>query len=340
MSKRLEGMADLVKQPGASSVLPATKDASSGVQATPRERTAPGSLAGFLRSQSQVFEEVDILRERLKEFDGSTPARYLDPRRIKHSHWANRSDDSFSTAEFTSFKEEIKLAGGNIQAILVRPLTGEADPLFDYELAFGHRRHRACLELGLDVLALTEALTDAQLFEKMDRENRQRADLRPYEQGEMYRKAIDEGLYPSIRAMANAIGVPNSTVAVAIQVARLPSEVLDAFPSRLDIQYRWAPTLAEALQKHPEELLARAKQVGAEQKLEEHRLGAAAVFERLCAKASKSGAENPRKIEAGGRVVATSKVVGGRYSIAFNRNALSPAQITRLESHVAKLFSS
>ena len=80
-------------------------------------------------------------------------------------------------------------------------------PAFAYEIVFGHRRHRACLELGLLVVTLVKDLTEQELFEQMDRENRQRKDLTAYEQGEMYRHALDEGLYPSMRKLSESLGV-------------------------------------------------------------------------------------------------------------------------------------
>ena len=50
----------------------------------------------------------------------------------------------------------------------------------------------------------TGAVSDHELFSAMDRENRERADLSPYEQGTMYRRAVDEKLYPSNRRLAEA----------------------------------------------------------------------------------------------------------------------------------------
>ena len=38
-------------------------------------------------------------------------------------------------------------------------------PAFAYEIVFGHRRHCACMELGLPVLALVENLTEQEWFE-------------------------------------------------------------------------------------------------------------------------------------------------------------------------------
>ncbi|MBK9363084.1 MAG: hypothetical protein IPM99_19260 [Rubrivivax sp.] len=79
-------------------------------------------------------------------------------------------------------------------------------------MVFGHRRHRACLELGLPVQAMVVDMYDQQLFEAMERENRARKNLSAWEQGTMYRRALDEGLYPSQRRLAESLGVDISLV--------------------------------------------------------------------------------------------------------------------------------
>jgi ParB family chromosome partitioning protein len=112
--------------------------------------------------------------------------------------------------------------------------------------AQGHRRHQACLELGLPVFAVIEALDDQSLFVEMDRENRQRKDLRPYEIGLMYAKALDDGLFPSAKKLAEAVGIDLSQLGKALSLARLPQDVLGAFQSPLDLQYRWASELVPA----------------------------------------------------------------------------------------------
>lgn len=134
---------------------------------------------------------------------------------------------------------------------------------FSYEIVFGHRRHRACLELGLPLQAVVTELDDRALFEAMDRENRARKNLSAWEQGTMYRRALDGGLYASQRKLAEAVGVDLSLVSKSVALARLPDAVIAAFPSPLDIQFRWAQPLGEALQRDPDGLVARARAVAA-----------------------------------------------------------------------------
>lgn len=233
-----------------------------------RPRTAPGTMMGFLTAQSSAIHEAEGLRERVKELEDAAPLRKLDPLSIKPSRWANRHEASFATTEFRALKAEISAAGGNVQPIKVRPvavLNGSTPPLGgQFELIFGHRRHRACLDLGIPVLAAIEDATDLSLFEQMERENRGRKNLSAWEQGTMYRKALDEGLYPSLRRLSEGLGVDVSLVSKSVTLARLPDALVAAFASPLEIQFRWAAPLADAVQKDPEGTLARARAIVAE----------------------------------------------------------------------------
>lgn len=264
MSKKLAAKAGLIQLPPLSPSAPQAPTVASDA-ATPK--TAPGSMLHFMVQQSSAVREAEELKERLQAFDGATPVKSLDPRLIRPSRWANRHAAAFESSEFAAFKEEIASAGGNVQPIRVRPFvekraSGDGEPV-QYEIAFGHRRHRACLELGLPVNAVVEKSTDQELFVAMERENRGRQNLSAYEQGCMYRRAIDEGLFPSLRKLADAINVDVGLVSKSISLARLPEAVIEAFPSPLEIQYRWAQPLAEALQRDPDGLLSRAKHVKA-----------------------------------------------------------------------------
>jgi ParB family chromosome partitioning protein len=168
-----------------------------------------------------------------------------------------------------------------VQPIKVRPAavlngsTPSAGPSF--ELIFGHRRHRACAELGIPVLAAIEEASDVSLFEQMERENRGRKNLSAWEQGTMYRKALDDGLYSSLRRLAEGLGVDVSLVSKSVSLARLPDAVVAAFPSPLDIQFRWAAPLTEAMQKDPDGTLSRARAVAQTG----GNLGAATILSRL-----------------------------------------------------------
>jgi ParB family chromosome partitioning protein len=263
---------------------------------TPRQagrKTGPGEMLAFRGQMLAVEGEVWRLRESLQQFDGSLPTKKLDPHQVVPSRWSNRHQASFLTAGFIRFKADVEHAGGNVQPILVRPVEGDSSK---YEIVFGHRRHRACLELGLPVLAAiaTAPMSDLELFEAMDRENRERADLSPWEQGAMYRKALDEQMFPSQRRLAEALGLSHTWVRKAIAVAELPEPVVQCFRSPLEVQFRHAELLATAMESDRKGVLRRAEKLR-----QSERMSASAVVAALIGTQRGAG-EAPQEIRVAG----------------------------------------
>ena len=342
-----------------------------------RPRTAIGGMAQFVVDESKVRVELESLRAEYVKHEGSKPARLLDPRTIKPSIWANRHEDSFRSEEFSSLKAEIENAGGNVQAIKVRPLTSaQANPVlskqaqpdgddlkkggverfnppYEYEIVFGHRRHRACLELKIPVLALIEETTEKELFVDMDRENRLRADLSPWEQGMMYAKALDKGLFSSNARLASAVGRDTGLIGKALALARLPMGIVDAFPTPLEIQYRWAKPLTDRLLVDPEGITHRASYL----KKNKEKLNAREVFDLLtadepievelnkhagfaAAQSQPPTAEPLQKVTLGkrGKPMATvSTDPKGRVMVRF-KSAITPAQHAALTQLLQKFL--
>lgn len=323
MAKKLLEKAGLIHLPPAPART-ALPDGLPGADAdASKAKTAPGSMLQFMTAQSAAVKEAEALRERLAGFEGALPTRRLDAQRVRVSIWANRHDDSYQDAEFLALKADIGAAGGNVQPIKVRPVkpegVGPSNPLRsgeEYEIVFGHRRHRACLELGLPVLALVEVLAEQQLFVEMERENRSRKDLSAWEQGMMYARALDQGLYPSNRQLAQAIGRDLGDIGKALSLARLPLAVVQAFRSPLDLQYRWAKPLADAQQRDPEGLVARARDL----KALAHKRTPKQIFEALVDGAPNESRAAPADIGirlAGRQVAVVSTDASGHTVVRF-----------------------
>ncbi|MFM9427992.1 ParB family chromosome partitioning protein [Variovorax sp. GrIS 2.14] len=290
-----------------------------------RARTSMGSMAAYMERESESVRELDALRER---FDGASATKFIDPRLVAPSEWANRHEDAFATAAFSAFREEIQSAGGNIQPVRIRripaarlgekPANAElspgkysesVQPL--YEIVYGHRRHRACLELGLPLLAqIDEEMNEQTLFTLMERENRGRQDLSAWEQGVMYTRALSKRLFPTRRALAASIGLAEGTVSKAVSLAELPDAVIAAFASPLDIQFRFAADLNKALQIDPDGVLSRAKSLAQVQdkarRGDAERQDGQQVLAALTAPkdATSPDALEERKLVASGKVIA------------------------------------
>lgn len=277
--------------------------------------------------------KIEMLKAEIDVLKSGKPAVLIDPREIRPSEWANRLADSFNTTEFAEHKKEIESAGGNKQPIKVRPITDSGE--FKYEVVFGHRRHRACLELGISVLSIVDSLDDKHLFIEMDRENRAREDLTPYEQGVMYNRALEKGLFASLRKMAEEIGEDASNVSKAISLAKLPSPVLDSFVSRLDIQYRWGAALKSAIEKEPDLILARAADI-AKQRAGGAKIPSQQAFDLLIGKSSDSSKPITKKVTVGDQVLMVTK---SKKKLTFELPAISAEKQGKIEKYIADLLA-
>ncbi len=222
-------------------------------------KTAPGQLMAFMEKDSSHLRELNELKDKLQSYDGAAPTKLIDAKLITPSGWANRHEDSFKNKAFKDFCAEIGAAGGNIQPIKIRPIKRAGQ--FKYEIIFGHRRHRACLDLDLPVLATIEATDDVTLFEHMERENRLRQDLSLYEKALSYKRALDQKLYPNQTVMANALGVNRGGLNRCVVVAGIDPRIINALPSPLDLTWRRADALLEATDGNPDIVLNKAIEI-------------------------------------------------------------------------------
>jgi ParB family chromosome partitioning protein len=273
-------------------------------------RTAPGQLLAAQAGMVALQDELTALRDKLRRLDGSLVTRRIDPTCISPTRWANRHEASFATTEFEGLKASIALAGGNVQPVLVREQSPER-----YEVVFGHRRHRACLELGLPVLAVVaeQSLGDQEVFLSMERENRERADLSPFEQGRSYLSALEAGLFPSLRRLAEAVGVSHTWVRKSMLVAQLPEAVVRAFRSPLEIQPKHAEEITAALEIDRAGVMRRAEKL----RLSDQRLSAAQTVQALLPRTTADVSKMP--IQVGGHEIGSySTTARGRLLISLN----------------------
>lgn len=297
--------------------------------------TGPGSMMAFMKRDSATFLENEALKTELADFRSGNLTRKIDAALVVRSKWANRHAESFTDKEFLKLKAEIDGAGGNVQPIKVRPL---ADQKGKFEIIFGHRRHQACFELELPVLAMIEDVSEQDLFAQMDRENRDRKDLRPYEQGLMYAKALDEGLFPSAKKMAAVLGVDLTNFGRAISIARLPKQVLDAFQSPLDIQLKWGSEIKAAIDLNPDFVLAKA----AELKLADPKLDAKGVLAALLAKPGTNDVKNetvPEEFSGPKGEHAVLVTDSTKKTAVLKFKGISEAQVQKISEFARKLLS-
>lgn len=125
----------------------------------------------------------------------------------------------FDDAELAELAESIKVHG------VIVPLVVRPRPEGGYFLIAGERRWRAAQRAGLHEVPVVVQEVDSQVaFERALVENLQRSDLGPIEEAVAFQRLCDEfGL--TQEQVAERIGKDRSTVANAIRLLKLPSNV-------------------------------------------------------------------------------------------------------------------
>ena len=307
-------------------------------------RTGVGMLSRMLNGAAADTEAVSKLNAEIEKLKLQVGEQLIDPRQITLTRWADRHPDSFSSQAFAELKQEIESAGGNVQPIKVRPVRGAAAEQPEgprFELVYGSRRTRACLELGLPVRAVVDENVDDQaLYVQMQRENRGRSNLSAWEQGVSYHKALNEGLFPSARRLAEQIGLDHSNVAKALRVAELPQEIVGAFRSPVDIQFRWAVALDKAYQQDPDAVLSAARLLAGRSP----KPAAAEVFRSLTEAVSAKGKAKAKEasrafVIADGKKGVIRAGKGGAVTVELPRGVLPPARWAAFETALQKFLS-
>ncbi len=293
-------------------------------------KTGPGQMLAFRGQMLEVEGELATLRAKLEQYADSMQTKKIDTSLIEESRWANRHRASYSSANFIRLKADIEKAGGNVQAIFVRP---KLDSPACFEIIFGHRRYMACKELGIPVLAAicTERIGDAELFSAMDRENRERADLSNFEQGTMYQRALDEGLHSSKRSLAEALGVSHTWVNNALSVANLPSPIVECFRNPLEITHRHAKLINIALESDRKLVLKRAE------KIRGKGLSAPGVLEGLIG--SHKTLIATRLLTVAGKRVGKIEMKGDSILVNLSASDLNDEKLTQLQMFLEMMLS-
>lgn len=118
----------------------------------------------------------------------------------------------------------------------------------EIELIYGARRLFTARHLNMPLLVEVRDVSDKEAIVAMDIENRQRKDISPYERGLNYVRWLRGGHFKSQEEISNALKVSTSQVSRLIKVASLPSVIIDAFGSAVELCEGWGLDIAQALQ--------------------------------------------------------------------------------------------
>lgn len=153
--------------------------------------------------------------------------------------------------------EGFRAVGRQEHPALVRKLPEAERPdgkggVHDFEIITGVRRHWTVAyfhrqgELNHEgvpyefLIQARDDLSDEEAFLLSDVDNRARQDISDYERGQEYRWALAEFYDNVIQKMADAVQLDRSHVSRLIQLTEMPTDVVAAYPSVLEIkEYHW-----------------------------------------------------------------------------------------------------
>jgi ParB family transcriptional regulator, chromosome partitioning protein len=157
-----------------------------------------------------------------------------------HDRCDQHVNEETCKAEIASFEKH-----GQLVPALGRLLRG--DPDHDVELIYGARRLFVARHLNMQLLVDMREMGDREAIIAMDIENRQRTDISPYERGVSYTRWMCNGHFGSQDDVARALRISSTRVSRLLRVAKLPSVILNAFTSPLEICEAWGLDIMDAL---------------------------------------------------------------------------------------------
>lgn len=139
-----------------------------------RERVSAGAVKSMRGAFSAIEEENERLRHQLNNAESVVE---IDPAHLMPSFVDDRLEED-DTHSFEVFVASIRDFGQQVP-ILARPHP-EKPALF--QIAYGHRRWRACRQLGRPVRAIVKSMSDEALLVAQGKENSERRNLSFIEQ--------------------------------------------------------------------------------------------------------------------------------------------------------------
>ncbi len=174
-----------------------------------RGRQLGRGLSALFGEETEDYAELDAMRQ-----SKMVPIGYIRPGRFQP-----RRD--FDDAQMDALVESVK-EHGILQPLLVRR---DPDDPNSYEIVAGERRWRAAQLARLhEIPVVVKELTDAGALEIALIENIQRQDLNPLEEGEGYRRLIEEFEHTQ-DALSRAVGKSRSHIANTLRLLNLPLSV-------------------------------------------------------------------------------------------------------------------
>jgi ParB family chromosome partitioning protein len=175
----------------------------------------------------------------------------VDPARCRMWSEHNRDYERLTEARCVDLIESFKAQGRQEVPAIVRRVHG--DPNIDFEVICGARRHWTVSWLRshnypeFRFLVEVRDLTDEEAFRVSDIENRARADLSDVERARDYLRALERHYEGRQKTMAQRLNVSEAWLSRYLDLARLPAELIEAFPDPHELKIKHVTLLKPLL---------------------------------------------------------------------------------------------
>ena len=166
----------------------------------------------------------------------------VDPARCRMWSGHNREYALLNEERCADLIDSMKAQGRQEMPAIVRRVRGNPD--YDFEVICGARRHWTISWLrshnypDFRFLIDIRELSDEEAFRLADIENRAREDLTDLERARDYLRALDAYYEGRQKVMAERIKVTESWLSRYLDLARLPEELMAAFPNPQDLRIK------------------------------------------------------------------------------------------------------
>lgn len=313
----------------------------SGVPATPKERD------GKDRAGARFLKRGNAISERLSGEKEEKVLQWVDPATCRMWARHNRNYALLTEENCRDLIEGIRAQGQQEFPAVVRRLPAGED--HEFEVICGARRHFAVTWLRdnnypqFSYLVEVRDLSDEEAFRLADIENRDREDISDYERASDYGLAIDLYYGGKQKAMAERLEVSEVWLSRYLELARLPSAVVLAYPTIRDLRESHARTLKPLL-KSPEsreKVLAKANEIVRQQNAARDGEGAFIDPQKVIAMLKSAGAPPPAKkaiarefAGTGGRPIVHTRQ-GRKHRLEFPRDMSRKDLEAALEAFIA-----
>jgi ParB family transcriptional regulator, chromosome partitioning protein len=281
------------------------------LRSQPVARVGAGVIGATQRTLSDIRDE----RDRLQALVAAGGGLELDPALIDPSPFPDRLPDDTDSA----FEEFKKLIAGEGQKISIQVRTHSTAP-GRYQIVYGHRRWRACRDLGIKVKAILAELTDAELVVAQGIENAARQDLSWIERALFAGRMDKAGIKP--RDIRAALSVDDPELARLRQVCRaIPVELIEAIGRAPKVgRPRWVELATTVIGEN--DLVGRIRQILSDDKVSS--LPSDERFNRVLAAIKARTPLPPDRIELkspGGQIVVRALFAPGQVKLTVGKGS-------------------